>query len=77
MSGKNNNVIQIGCLTKLDAPTDDVIDGIKDRVNKDEPVIVIGHDANKEDSLYFASSISDVANILLLLERAKQSLMGY
>ena len=77
MSDKDDNVIPFNGLTVLDVPTDAVIDGIKDCVDRDEPVIVLGHDVNREDTLYFASSVTDRATLLLLLERAKQSLMSY
>ena len=77
MTDNKSNVIPIGGLTKLDIPTDNVIEGIKDCVDKNEPVIVIGCEAGVEDTLYFASSSANKAEILLFLERAKQCLLSY
>ena len=55
----------------------DVLNGAMENIDQDEPMLVIGCDAEKEDTLYFASSTGGVADLLLLLERAKQQLMDY
>lgn len=65
-------IIPLNCVTKLDIPTEGVIRGILEKNLKD--VIVIGYD--QEGDEYFASSISDGGDVLWLLERCKQVLMG-
>lgn len=64
-------VIKIGGITKLDIPIASVVDGIP---NDMKNIVVLGF---KEDgSEYFASSVSDGAEVLWLLERAKHRLMS-
>ena len=61
-----DKVIPIGCVTYLDLPVDMVLDGAKDKLDS---VIVLGYD--KDGILYMASSSSDVAEKVLMLEMAK------
>ena len=58
-------------LTKLDIPVDRILDGTKDKLDS---VVILGYDKDREE--YFASSIADGGEVLWLLERCKQELMG-
>ena len=64
-------VIQLGGVTRLDIPADRVLEGA---MGKLKSVVVIGYDEAGEE--YFASSIADGGEVLWLLERCKQELMG-
>ena len=64
-------VIQLGGVTRLDIPADRVLEGA---MGKLKSVLVIGYDEAGEE--YFASSITDGGEVLWLLERCKQELMG-
>ena len=55
--------------TSLDVPIERVLDN--ESIRQCERVVVIGWD--KEDKLYFASSTADIADVMLLLELAKQA----
>ena len=65
-----SNVVNLGCITKLNLPVDRVLDEAKDRL---EGVVIIGYDKDGEE--YFASTYADGADVLWLLERAKHELM--
>jgi len=67
----NDNVIPLGNITRLDLPTDRVLDAVKGDCS--DGVVVVGFD--NEGQLYFASSISDGGNVLWLLEQAKLALL--
>ena len=66
-----NNVIPLGNITRLDLPTDRVLDAVKGQCS--DGVVVIGFDDQGE--LYFASSIADGGSIIWLLEQAKLELL--
>ena len=69
MSGKNNvEIID----THLDITADAILEASKKIIATD--CIVIGW--NKNDSLYCAMTTENKAELLLLLERAKQWIMG-
>lgn len=63
-------VIPLNTLTTCDIPCNDVLEGAKDVVSD---VIVLGYDENNE--LYVASHKSDIAELNLLLDIAKQFLL--
>lgn len=65
-----SNIIPIGCITKLDIPPDDVLQGA---MGKLEGAVILGFD--KEGEEYFASTYADGGDVLWLLERCKQELM--
>ncbi|KKL84521.1 hypothetical protein LCGC14_1963870 [marine sediment metagenome] len=67
-----DNIITLGNITRLDLPTDRILEEAKLRV-KDGGVVVLGWDADEE--LYFASSIADGGEVLWLLEKAKKKLL--
>ena len=68
MSG---NVIPLGGITKMDLPTDKVLDGAKGSCS--DGVVLIGFDDDGE--LYFASSVAHGGTVLWLLEMAKKRLL--
>jgi hypothetical protein len=65
------NVISLGGVTRLDIPTDRVLEAAKSHCS--EGVIVIGWD--DDGSLYFASSMADGGEVLWLLEMCKKRLL--
>lgn len=65
------DVVNIGCVTRLDLPVDIVLDAAKDTL---ESVIVIGY--AKDGSEYFASTLADGGDVLWLLERCKAALFA-
>ena len=67
-----DNVIPLGCITRLDMPVDRVLDEAKTKVS-DGGVVVVGWDG--EGQLYFASSIADGGEVLWLLEKSKMALL--
>lgn len=67
----NDNVIYLGCLTKLDLPVERVCDMAKDKM---EHVVLMGWD--KDGELYFASTFADGGEVLWLLEKCKQALLS-
>lgn len=66
-----SNVIPLGCITRLDLPTERVLEAAKSHC--DDGVVILGYD--KEGDLYFASSIADGGDVLWLLELAKKRLL--
>lgn len=66
-----SNVIPLGNVTRLNLPTDRILDGAKGHCP--DGVVVIGWDADGE--LYFASSIADGGSVLWLMERCKKALL--
>ncbi len=66
-----DNVIPLGCLTRLDIPVERVFEAVRHHVSGG--VVVIGWDNDGE--LYFASSIADGGEVLWLIEKAKISLL--
>lgn len=72
MTDSNDNVIILDVATKLDIPPDRVLEGAKGEL---ERCIVIGR--KEDNSLYFASSITDAGKILWLLEKAKTALLNH
>lgn len=66
------DVIPLGNITRLDLPTDRVLDQAKNSCSKG--VIVIGWD--DDGDLYFASSHADGGEVLWLIEKAKQALLN-
>lgn len=67
---KDSNVLPFTGLTTVDVPANRILEGVKDELDS---VVVLGWD--KEDSFYFAVSHGKKADILYLLELAKQSIM--
>ena len=67
----SNNIIPLGNITKLDLPTDRVLDGCKGDCTAG--VVVLGFD--DEGELYFTSSIADGGEVIWLLEMAKKHLL--
>jgi len=65
-----DNVIPLGGTTSIDLPANQVIEQTLDKL---ESVVIIGYD--KDGDEYFASSISDGADVMWLLERSKKKLM--
>lgn len=66
-----DNVIPIGGVTLLDIPADEVLEGCKGKL---AGVVIIGVD--EEGEQYFASSISNGAEVLWYLEQLKSMLLG-
>lgn len=64
-------VIPLGNVTKLDMPTDRVLDSVKGECSGG--VVIIGFD--DEGEFYFASSIADGGEVIWLLEMAKKKLL--
>lgn len=67
-----DNVIPLGNITRLDLPTDRVLDAVKGDCS--DGVVVIGFDNDGE--LFFKSSIADGGSVLWLLEQAKLALLA-
>lgn len=65
-----DNIIPLGTVTRLDLPTDRVLDAAKGRCQRG--VVVLGWD---EDDFYFASSFADGGTVIWLLELAKKRLL--
>lgn len=65
-------IIPLNNITCLDIPSERVIEGILKHNLKS--VVVMGYDEHGEE--YFASSMSDGGDVLWLLARCKQRLMG-
>ena len=66
-----NNVIPIGCVTRLDLPVDQVLEGAKGMSL--EGVVILGYLENGDQ--YFASTYADGGNVLWLLEMCKKQLL--
>lgn len=66
-----NNVIPIGCVTRLDLPVDQVLDAAKDMGL--DGVVILGYREDGEQ--YFASTYADGGNVLWLLEMCKKELL--
>jgi len=64
-----NNVFPLGAFTKLHVDVDNVLEGAKGKLSD---VLVIGHEG---DSIYFASSTSDTAELNLLVDKFKFMVM--
>ncbi len=64
-----NKIMPIGCITKLDLPSDTILEGAKGKL---EGVLLIGFDNDGE--LYTASSYADGGDILWLMEACKNRL---
>ena len=62
-------VVDIGCITRLDLPVDTILETAKAKL---ESVVLIGY--AKDGSEYFASTIADGGDVLWLLERCKLAL---
>lgn len=65
------NVIPLGNITRLDQPTDRVLDDAKGECT--EGVVILGW--GSDGDLYFASSIADGGEVIWLLEMAKIRLL--
>lgn len=65
------NVVEIGCVTKLDVPVDRVLRAALEAGMTE--AVIIGYDADGND--YFASSKASAEPVLWHLERAKWRLM--
>lgn len=66
-----SNVIPLGNITRLDLPTDRVLEEAKGECA--DGVIVLGWD--NDGGFYFASSIADGGAALWLMEHAKKRLL--
>lgn len=66
-----DNVIPLGNITRLDLPTERVLDEAKGHCS--EGVVILGYDDDGE--LYLASSIADGGEVLWLLEKLKLHLL--
>ena len=66
-----NNVIPLGCVTKLDLHVDTVLESAKGEL---EGVILIGYD--KEGEPYFASTYADGGDVLWLLKKCEKTLLN-
>jgi hypothetical protein len=66
-----NNVIPLGNVTRLNLPTDRVLEAAKGHCP--DGVVIMGFDEGGD--LYFASSIADGGTVLWLLEHCKKRLM--
>ena len=64
-------VIPLGNITRLDLPTQRILDGAKGSCT--DGVVVMGY--NEDGSLYFASSLADGGSVLWLLEMCKRALL--
>jgi len=67
-----DNVIPLGCITRLDLPTEQVLEEAKGQCS--DGVVVLGFDTDGD--LYFASSIADGGSVIWLLEQAKLALLS-
>ena len=67
-----DNVIPLGTITKLNLPTDRVLENAKGECT--EGVVILGWD--NEGELYFASSIADGGTVMWLMELAKLRLLN-
>jgi len=65
------NVIPLGNVTRLDRPTDTILEQSKTHCS--DGVVIMGFDDDGE--LYFASSIADGGTVLWLMEGLKKKLM--
>lgn len=65
-------VIPLGNVTRLDLPTDRVLDAAKNHCS--EGVVIMGYD--DDGTLYFASSIADGGSVLWLMEKLRQELLA-
>lgn len=63
-------VVNLGCVTRLDLPPDRILESAIDKL---ESVVIIGYD--KDGQEYFASSIADGAEVVWLMERSKKKLL--
>jgi len=66
-----DNVIPLGNITRLNLPTERVMDECKGHCS--DGVVIIGYD--DDGDFYFASSIADGGSVLWLLEQAKLKLL--
>jgi hypothetical protein len=66
-----NNVIPLGNVTRLNLPTDRVLEAAKGYCP--DGVVIMGFDEGGD--LYFASSVADGGTVLWLLEHCKKRLM--
>lgn len=64
------DVIELGCITRLDLPADKVLENA---IGKMDSVVIMGY--NKEGEEVFASSIADGGEVLWLLEQCKLKLL--
>ena len=65
-----DKVVKFTGLTTLGIPADQVLEGA---IGKLDSVIILGYD--KEDQSYFAATTSHLGEILLIMERFKQSIL--
>jgi hypothetical protein len=68
-----DNVEVLSVDTTLDLPLDRILDGARE--HGVTHCLLLGYDRDGE--FYTASQITDVGNLLILLERAKVRLLGY
>ena len=64
------DVIELGCITRLDMPADRVLEKA---IGQLDGVVIMGYD--KEGEEVFASSIADGGHVLWLLEQCKLKLL--
>lgn len=66
-----SKVVPIGGITRLDLPTERVLEACKEHCS--DGVLIVGFDDDGE--LYFASSLADGGTIMWLLELTKKRLL--
>ena len=67
----DSNIVELGCVTKLDLPPDRILTKAIDKL---DGVVIVGWD--KDDKFYFASSYASGPEALWLLEKAKTELLA-
>jgi hypothetical protein len=65
-----SNVIILPVITKLDVPAERILDSARHL----KSVVIAGYD--EEGNEWFASSLADGGDVLWLVERFKQALLG-
>jgi len=68
----SDNVIPLGGVTRLNLPTDRVLQNAIGQFDEDG-VVIMGYD--KDGDFYFASSIADGGTVLWLIEQCKKRLL--
>lgn len=64
-------IIPLGNITRLDLPTDRVLDAAKEKCS--DGVVILGYDHDGE--FYFVSSMPDGGEVIWLMEMAKKLLL--
>lgn len=67
----DSNVVELGCITKLDLPPDRILNNALEKL---DGVVLVGWD--KQGEFYFSSSYASGPEALWLLEKAKTELLA-